>query len=427
MKNLAKQVAASQEEEEVSTGLAYSWNKRILVVEDEQGVCESYRDILAPQGTKVAPLRSTRTLSSNPSEKDPGFEFDVTLCDSYAQALEAFSQAQNEGRPYAMGFFDVILGSEKDGYDLVKELNRLDSDLYAVFVTAYNDRSIESINKLLGEKMVGRWDYLNKPFTTGEILQKARNFITLWNLEQEGRAKTAQLAEVQNRLLESEKVASVAATARGVNHEFGNMLMQIMGKADISRTKGVEGMREGLERILEVSQKASKILDRFNNLSRTGEVATPQSWCFISHILEEALDLLEHQFKTSHTKVTVTKKDPVKAIVNGTSLLQVLVNLSINAIHAMGSSGRIDYSVVKHDPWVEIRLHDSGPGIKQELLDKVVEPFFTTKGREGTGLGLAICKEIVEVEHGGQLKIFNHSVKGLEVLIRLPIGGKESL
>ncbi|MCC7404087.1 MAG: hypothetical protein IT288_06770 [Bdellovibrionales bacterium] len=424
MKNTAKKLSPQTGDDSGALiGVAHNWNKRILVVDDEPGICESYADILAPK-KNVLPLRSTRTLSRPPNEADPGYEFEVTICDSYDTAWEAFQKAQKDGRPFAMGFFDVMLGAEKDGYDLVKEMHNLNPDLYAVFVTAYNDRTIESINSHLGAKKVDRWDYLNKPFTQGEILQKARNFITLWNLEKEGELKTAQLAEAQARLMEGERMASVAAVARGVTHEFGNILMQIMGKADLCRKKEPQEMKAGLERILEASQRANEILEKFKNLSGTGEGHNQKDWVFPHHVLDEALDLLEHQLKTANVKVTIIKRDLVKVRANATSLLQVLVNLSINAVHAMGNSGQIDYAIVNDGKWVELRVRDYGPGIKRELLDKVLEPFFTTKGKKGTGLGLSISREIVEMEHRGQLKVVNHPVKGLEVIIRIPVDGE---
>ncbi len=415
----------NQRNSDPSIGISYNWNKRILIVDDEPAIRDAYKDILSPTNKKVSRIRSSRnTQSLPPNESDPGFEFDVTVSESFDQALQIFRQAQNEGRPFAMGFFDVMLGSSRDGYDLVKELHSLDPELYAVFVTAYNDRTIESINSLLGVKMVDRWDYINKPFTAGEILQKARNFVTLWNLEKEGELKSTQLAEAQNRLLESERTAAIAAVARGVTHEFGNLLMQIMGKADLARKKNEPEMRQALERIIETSHRASEILERFKNLSSSGESSRVKEWVFIHHILDEALDLLEHQFKISNTKITIIKKDPVKIKAFATSLLQVLINLSINAIHAMGNSGQIDFSITQMDPWVELKVRDYGPGIKTELLEKVLEPFFTTKGKKGTGLGLSICQEIVEVEHHGILKILNHPMKGLEVTVRLPINGE---
>ena len=103
------------------------------------------------------------------------------------------------------------------------------------------------------------------------------------------------------------------------------------------------------------------------------------------------------------------------------------MNLFINATHAMPTSGQIDISVAKivnpeepNSAWIEIRIRDHGPGIPEEILPLVMDPFFTTKGQQGTGLGLGICKEIIQSEHQGEFSVLNHPAKGLEILIRLP-------
>jgi signal transduction histidine kinase len=121
-------------------------------------------------------------------------------------------------------------------------------------------------------------------------------------------------------------------------------------------------------------------------------------------------------------KICFIKRDRVKANVHSTAILQVLVNLFINAMHAMEGSGQIDISIVDHEGVVELRVRDYGPGVKPELLEKVLEPFFTTKGNKGTGLGLAISREIIEIDHGGEFSLQNHPHKGLEVVMRIPLG-----
>ncbi|MCB0412179.1 MAG: ATP-binding protein, partial [Bdellovibrionales bacterium] len=124
---------------------------------------------------------------------------------------------------------------------------------------------------------------------------------------------------------------------------------------------------------------------------------------------------------THKMKVCKIRMEKVAAPVYATSILQVLVNVMINAIHAMGTSGQIDVSVQQVDDVAEVVLRDYGPGIAPELIEKVREPFFTTKGEKGTGLGLSISAEIVEMEHLGQFALKNHGVKGLEVTISLPL------
>lgn len=426
MKNIAEAIKSkSASQAEALSRIEHKENRRILVVDDEREITQSYLEILSPktQGTgNVVPLRSSRNQNeATATSETEAPEFNVTVASNFEEALAHVKQAMKKKEPFAMGFFDVLLGEGPDGYDLVKQIHELDPNLYAVFVTAYNDRSVDSIQNFLGKDKTNRWDYLNKPFSHGEILQKARNFTSLWNLTEEKKLKDEQLSQAQRRLLESERLTSVAAVARGVSHEFGNLLMQIMGKADISLQSGTpEKMKAGLETILEATQRANDILEKFKDLSNPGESVKEKSEVFLHVILEEAVNLMEHKIKVGNVKVSRIRTDKVKVHANPTSLLQVIVNLTINAIHAMGESGQVDFTITDVGDSAELRIRDYGPGIKPDMIDRVLEPFFTTKGSQGTGLGLPICKEIVEVEHMGDFRIKNHGVKGLEVVIKLP-------
>lgn len=396
-----------------------AWNKNVLVVDDEPEIVSIYKDILAPTVSKNK-IQSSRNVIALPTENDK-FAFNVTVAHSAREALLAVERLKSEGQTFALGFFDVKLGEGMDGIELVKEIHKSFSDMYAVFVTAYNDRSIDSITETLGPGRVDHWDYMNKPFNSAEITQKARNFVSLWNLQRENEMHNESMAELNRKVLESERVTSVAAVARGVAHEFGNLLMQIMGKAEVSRDKSPEQMKLALDKIIDASQRAHEILDRFNHLSDTKSQASMKRMVQVDEIINEAIDLMSHQFKSSNIKIAVIKLDKVKAYVHGTSMLQVLVNLFINAIHAMQNSGQIDVSLsqISKDEF-ELRVRDFGPGIKPELIEKVLEPFFTTKGDKGTGLGLAISREIIEIDHGGDFKLQNHAIKGLEVVMRVP-------
>ena len=141
----------------------------------------------------------------------------------------------------------------------------------------------------------------------------------------------------------------------------------------------------------------------------------------LKDVLDKAIDLMEFQFKDHQIKICKIRIEKVSAPVNVTSLLQVLLNLIINSIAAMGDSGQLDFEILATHQFAELRVRDYGPGIKAEILERVKEPFFTTKGKNGSGLGLSICNEIVQIEHGGEFIVRNHGVKGLEVIIRLPL------
>jgi signal transduction histidine kinase len=397
-----------------------AWNKKILVVDDEIEITKTYIDILSPKKV-IAALTSSRQAVATKAVTTTAFDFEVTTVHTSADALKAVKDLHAKGERFAMGFFDVRLGGGLDGVDLVSEVFKIMPDMYSVFVTAYNDRTIDSIDSVLGAVHAGHWDYMSKPFNASEILQKARNLVALWNLQRENEAHNQELSELHRQVLASERVSSVAAVARGVAHEFGNLLMQILGQAEVSRNKPEGEMRAAFGKIIDASQRAHEILDRFNNLSDTKSVAAKKTWEPVEKIVGEAMDLLSHQFRRNSIKINFIKTDSVKAYVHSTSLLQVLVNLFINSLHAMGDSGQIDITLKYAGETFELLLRDYGPGVKPELLEKILEPFFTTKGENGTGLGLAICKEIIEIDHGGEFKVFNHSEKGFCVFMQVPI------
>ncbi len=394
-------------------------NRRILIVDDEPAIAQGIRDLLSPPSGNVVQFRkSSRSSTAAPAPVQTGYE--ITVVHSPKAALDEIKKACAEGRPFAMGFFDVMLGAGIDGVELVKEIRKIDPNIYAVFVTAYNDRSVDSINKILGSHDM--WDYLNKPFSEGEILQKARGTTAFWNLKREKMLQEQKLSQINRQLVMNEKLMSVATVARGVGHEFGNILVQIMGRAELSRNGNEQQMRDALDTILKASETAGHILERFKNLAKPSEVKTEKSEIWAHDAIDTALSLMEHVLKTSNIKVCRIKQDRVKIIANENSLVQVFVNLIINATHAMAkSSGQIDFSVLKLGNRVDIHVRDFGTGIPNDIIDRIFEPFFSTKKNQGTGLGLAICKEIIEVEHSGRIKVENHRDKGAEFTISLPL------
>src|SRR4029079_4403266 len=107
----------------------------------------------------------------------------------------------------------------------------------------------DSIQQVFGKEAQDRWDYLNKPFSEGEIRQKARNMVSMWNIRKKEKAHREKLDHLKTQLSENEKMFTVAAVARGVGHEFGNILLQIMGRADLSKSGSEAEMRKALETI----------------------------------------------------------------------------------------------------------------------------------------------------------------------------------
>jgi len=198
-----------------------------------------------------------------------------------------------------------------------------------------------------------------------------------------------------------------------------------VGNAELAQEQGTpEAMKNALDVILKASDTAANILKRFRTLHGSAEKPNMPAVMDVWQVLDEALELMEFQFRKRYILVKKSKHEFMPLVGNRHGLVQVFVNVFMNAMYAMPKGGEIQLKVKVDKQWMEISIHDSGTGIPEDVLPRVTEALFTTKGADGSGLGLSICKEIVEIEHEGQLIIQNHSKGGAEVLIRLPVKPK---
>lgn len=396
-------------------------NRRILVVDDEPEIGAGIKRILSPPTNVTALARSSRNVTTGQMDSRPS-EFEVVVVTTPKQALEEVTASLQDNRPFAVGFFDVVLNADIDGIELVKQILAVDPKIFAVFVTAYHDRTVDTIGSYIGEENREKWDYINKPFTEGEILQKARNATSLWDLHRLKAWQEERLSEAHQLLLQTERQNTVAAVGRSVAHEFGNLLTHIVGNAELAiENQDPEAVKKFLSVILKASDTASEILKRFRKLHDSEESATPKEVMNLSQVFDEAVELLEFQFRKRYIEVKKTSFEPVIYVGHRHAFVQVFVNIMINSMHAMPEGGQIIVQMRKNGDQAEISMRDTGPGIPEDILPKVTEPLFTTKGHEGSGLGLAICKEIIEIEHGGEFNVQNHPKGGAEVVIRLPL------
>ncbi len=398
-------------------------NRRILVCDDEPEIAKGIHRILCPDEAKASALsRSSRSLKNSDEAKRASDGFEVVVVNSPNEALAAVRKSMLEGRPFAMGFFDVMLGADIDGIELVKQAVQIDPQLYAVFVTAYHDRNVDAIGAFLGENNRDKWDYINKPFTDGEILQKARNVTSLWDLQRLKEWQAERLSEMHGLLLQNERHNAAAAVGRSVAHEFGNLLTHIVGHAELAMNQSdVKAMQNALEIILKAGDTATSVLRRFRRLNDTVDTPSDVKMHDVKLIIEEALELMEFRFRRHSVEVVKDNLQSITAPISRNSLIQVLVNLFINAMHAMPGGGKLHLESAVDEDHLVLRVRDTGAGIPEDILPRVIEPLFTTKGAEGSGLGLAICKEIIEIEHDGEFRIENHPDRGVQVSIRLPL------
>ncbi len=233
--------------------------------------------------------------------------------------------------------------------------------------------------------------------------------------------------ELESQLSQAEKMSSIGLLAAGVAHEVNTPLAVISSYAQLL-TKHVNGdtkVSDLLDKITRQTFRASEIVNNLLNFSRTN--ATEFTDVNVNKIISETLNLLEHQFKTSRIKVETDLYNDLPLIHgNAGKLQQVFLNLFVNAKDAMaGDSGTLRIST-SNGAGVQVSISDNGPGIAPEHINKIYDPFFTTKTspREGqsrgTGLGLSVTYGIIQ-EHAGKIRVESLPGRGTTFHLEFPL------
>ena len=392
-------------------------NRTLIVVDDEPETLKGYLDFLSPRSTPSSErLSSSRSKSKNaePSVQSagplPGESFRVLQALTGEEAVRIVQQEMAAGRRVAAGFFDVKLGAGMDGLSTIRAIHQLDPELHFTIVTAYHDRSVDEIQNLFGAQCKDQWDYLNKPFTQGEILQKARQMIAAWN-------RRMKLELLHRQLLQAERMAAIGQVARGIGHEFGNILLRVIGKTDLALMEtNTDKIHEHLKVVMRAADRAAVIVRNLQTFSKAEPNLKPAR---IEAAVEEALGLISHELVKSGIQIQKNISPTLDVQLDSGALIQVFLNLIINALHAMPNGGQLTITVGTRDGGVFASFQDTGTGIPPEVLPRIFDFAFTTKGNRGSGLGLSVSRELVEAQ-GGKISVKTEVGSGTEFTIWVP-------
>jgi two-component system, NtrC family, sensor kinase len=234
-----------------------------------------------------------------------------------------------------------------------------------------------------------------------------------------------ELRELQEQIIQTEKLATLGQLAAGVVHELNNPLTSICFYSDylLKKLQKAGGDEGDVEKLRRVSVSADRILKFTRDLVTYARptIETPVA-LDLEQIVEQSLGFCSHVLEESGTRVSKRFAQPVPDVfgVKG-QLVQVLVNLITNACHAMPlGAGLLHIETRLRDGRLLLSVTDTGRGIPEENLGRVFEPFFTTKGEgQGTGLGLSIVRNIVE-QHRGVIDVVSEVGRGTTFEISLP-------
>lgn len=372
--------------------------------------------------------------------------YDVQLASSGIEGLEIA-----KSRRIDVAVLDIRMAG-MTGTELIGHLKKLDPRIEVVMLTAYE--TIETVRLSL---RFGACDYLNKPFEITVMRDAVANAMRRRSLSEAMADGTRRLQELQDELrrlrLQGEMARSQNEIYASVMHDIGSPLTAVsamlqMVSMDLDATRGgaTYSVKEQLERVNMQVARCMEISKRYLNYAR--ECSAAKQSVRLNLVLSDVRELVRSHPAAKRHQLTVQLM-PVDLMLrmNGTDLIQVLLNLVTNAFQASTESLNVEIFGKYHDtpvpaeeladgprrvfvgretfnnaaPFITLRISDTGPGIPDDVLPRIFTSYFTTKPKgEGTGLGLAIVKRLV-TESKGAVQVETAPSRGTTFTLFLPV------
>lgn len=353
----------------------------------------------------------------------------------------------------------------KSGFDVLEELNEnpipcRDSHRPAIIVVSA-DNQPSTISRAL---KLGASDYITTPFNRDELLARVKTHLALRMREQdledrvterthELEAANQRLKQTQNQLIQAEKMVSLGQLAAGVAHEINNPIGYInsnLGSLEsyledyrklasaykhteiITTSKEAQDIQNNIDFEHTNNEVEQIIHDSLTGVRRVRQIVADlkvfshpeqQEWqqLNINECIHSVLNIVHSEVKYK-ADVQLNLAEPIIEIeCITTRIYQVITNLLVNAAQAIETFGKINISTEHADKQLIIKIEDTGSGMSPDVLNKIFDPFYTTKPvGEGTGLGLSVSYGIIE-SHGGKILVESTEGEGTCFTLRLPV------
>ncbi len=240
---------------------------------------------------------------------------------------------------------------------------------------------------------------------------------------QDLREANRKLEDTTEQLIMSEKLATVGEITASVAHEINNPVAVIQGNLDVARSLLAEAEAEKVKTefnlIDDQVYRIGAIVSKLLQFARPEEYSGEDAVTCPADVVRDCLVLTAHQTEKAGVTVSTDLQSDHQVAISRTELQQVIVNLIINAVHAMPKGGELNIVVSNADGAVRVEVTDTGRGIAPDVLKRIFDPFFTTKQAEGTGLGLSISQRLVS-RADGEISAISTPGQGSRFTVTLP-------
>jgi PAS domain S-box-containing protein len=253
----------------------------------------------------------------------------------------------------------------------------------------------------------------------------------------------SQRKELENQLLQARKMEAIGTLAGGIAHDFNNILTSFIGYAEIAknRIEANSPARKNIEQVIKAGNRAAELVKRILTFSRQADQA--KQILQPAGVVKETLNLLRASLPSTVMIQADLAGDCGFIKADPTAIHQIIIDLCTNALHAMKDekgilSVKLARVEVREDepasapevppgPFVELTVSDTGQGMDQTTVERIFEPYFTTKGvGKGSGMGMALVYGLVR-QYGGFIKVASEPGQGTAVRIYLPVVSEEAV
>jgi len=405
---------ASREEMKRTVEAMYRVHKFIGAITD----LDTLLEYIAEESQQVAGAEASSIILFDPLQKDLYFH----------TAMGESGDPETLKRQIRLKLGEGIAGTAAESR---KSINVEDAQEDARFSRAADDatnfytRSLLAVPMLDRDQLVGVLEVVNKidaPSFSPLDMRVMEMFSTL-------AATSISNARLVKEKIETERLAAIGQAVTGLSHYTKNIVSGLNSSAELIDAGLNQNNLDVLLKSWPVFKRSTKRITHFvqDMLSYSKPRAPYKEWIPLNPLLDEVLEAYAELFFRNHITVSVVGNDHDRLIyAEGQSLYRCLLNLVTNAADAVpADSGIIRLSIEEPARDVlQLTVEDNGPGVPEDVLPRIFDPFFSTKGAKGTGLGLAITRKIVE-EHGGELTVNRSSLGGAAFCITLPMTKSE--